>query len=662
MAASEGLRNVVLIGHEGAGKTTLVEALLVHGKVILRMGSVRDGTTVCDFDPEEKEQQKSFCLATVHLDHKGSLINLVDTPGAPDFIGETLPALRAVECALLCIDATGGIKVNARVLWKAATEIGLPRFLVVTRLDGENVDFARTLAEIQETFGKGCVPFTVPDVSGPSIGKVETLLDGGPGRESLVETIVESDDRLMERYLEGGEISGDELRAALGKAVVGGTIFPVFSVASEKGVGIAELLDGIVALAPKPDDIPREAVQGDARAKIDPSGGFIGYVFKTIGDDFVTRISQVRVLSGKLSVGGTFHNRRSGRTEKVGTLWRLLGKESKTVSEAGAGDIVAVTKIEDIRVGDTLTDAQTDARLDPIAFPTPMVSLAVMPKSRGDEQKLSGGLRELAGDDATFLVNQDAQTGDLVISGMSDLHLNVLLRRLRRRRKVEVTTKPPKIPYRETVTKAVKYVEYTHKKQTGGAGQYARVFIDLEPTERGDGYEFVDKIVGGVIDTSFRPSVDKGIQAKMAEGVLAGYPVVDVRVSLVDGKTHPVDSKDIAFQIAGREAFKKAFMDAKPVILEPIVKMEITVPQGNMGDIMGDLNQRRGRIVNTASEGNFVTISASVPLAEIQTYQADLKSITGGQGTYLIELDRYEVVPSHVQEQIIAKAKADRED
>ncbi len=655
------IRNVAVVGHEGAGKTTLVEGLIHHAGVINRMGSIRERNTVSDFDPEEREAGKSFNCSTLSFSYKDVQFNILDVPGSPDCVGEALTALRVVESALVCVDASSGVKVNTRKLWKEAARLGLPRFIAITRLDGENTDFQKTLSEIQQHFGDRCLPVFLPNGSADAFSSLTSTISLESGASEavrsahtmLVEAIVEADDTLMEKYLEGGPITEEELRLTFIKALVAGSIFPVIPCAIEKGIGSSELLSLLLTLAPPPDAFPRSAIKDGQQIPLSPSNGFVGFVYKTMADEFVTRISSIRIFSGSLSANTSFVNRRSGKTERFAALFRLCGKEQQPIEEAIAGDIVSVAKIEDMRAGDTLTDEKTNLLLPEVEFPTPMVSLAVRPKSRGDEQKIGSALRELEGDDRTFTVRTDPQTGDLVISGMSDLHLSMMLKRLKRRRKVEVETSPPRIPYKETITKSVKYVEYTHKKQTGGAGQYAKVFIDLEPLERGGGYEFVDKIFGGVIDQAFRPSVDKGIQAKMAEGVIAGYPVVDVRVSLVDGKTHPVDSKDIAFQVAGREAFKKAFLQCNPVILEPIMKIEITVPQAHMGDIMGDLNSRRGRILTSGTEGPMAIIQALVPMAEILTYQADLKSMTGGEGSYSLEFDHYDPVPPHIQKQII---------
>ncbi len=663
-AESAQIRNIALVDHEGAGETTLVESMLKEAGVIQRMGHVKDHNTVSDFDPDEREMEKSYYCSVISFPYQGLHFNLLDVPGSPDCIGEALTALHAVECALVCVDATSGIKGNTRKMWRTASQLGLPRIIAITRLDAENADFWNTLGQIKKEYGNRCIPLYVPDGSADSFSRIYSVLhdkdateDTRNKHEKIVEAIVETDDDLMERYLEGEDIGEDELIHALKSALMTGSLFPVVPTAAEKGIGSEELLNLLSSLAPAPHEIRRTLLEEDSDEEIPLSEvkGFCGYVFHTAADEFVTRISYVRILSGSLSSNSTILNRRSGKTEKVGHIFKVFGKHQTEVSQAGAGDIIAIPKVEDMHAGDVITDSQTHVRMEEIKFPVPMASLAVKPKTRKDEQKISAALHELENDDRTFHVHSDPQTGDLIISGMSDAHLDLMLRKLKRRHKVEVIVSPPKIPYKETITKSVKNVEYTHKKQSGGAGQYARVFINLEPIARGAGYEFVDKIFGGAIDAVFRPSVDKGIQAKMAEGVLAGYPVTDVKVTLVDGKTHPVDSKDIAFQIAGREVFKKAFLQCNPVLLEPIVRMEVNVPQENIGDIIGDLNSKRGKIISSDSSGTTATIRALVPLAEIQSYQAQLKSMTSGEGSYFIEFDHYDFVPAHIQKKIIAE-------
>lgn len=665
---TSAIRNIALVGHEGNGKTTLLEAFLHHVGIITKMGRVKEKNMVSDFDPDEKDLQKSLFTSTVSFSYQGKQFNILDVPGSSDSIGELLTALRAVECAIVFVDPTSNIKVNTRRVWKEAEQINLPRIICVSRMDTENTDFQETLNRIRQNFGDRCIPLFVPDVSGTSFSRVFRTIrvddkapeEAGKFNTEIIEAIVEADESLMERYLEGEEISEEELYKTFKKALVEGSVFPVVVSASEKEIGTKEILDTLVRIAPSPDAILRKAVKGEEEVPIDTENGFVGFVYKTTADDFVTRISHIRILSGKISSNSSFVNRRTGKTERIGSVFKIMGKEHKDISEGVTGDIIGLAKVEEMRAGDTITDDKTDIKLSEIKFPVPMVSIAVKPKSRSDEQKIGTALKELEGDDRTFVSHHNAQTGDLVISGMSDLHLNMMLKRLKRKRKVEVETSMPKIPYMETVSKSVKNVEYTHKKQSGGAGQYARVFVDMKPLPRGTGYEFVDKIVGGVIDQTFRPSVNKGIQTKMAEGIITGYPVTDLRVTLVDGKTHPVDSKDIAFQIAGREVLKKAFLQCSPLLIEPIVKMEVAVPQESLGDIMGDLNSRRGRIMTSGSEGAMSVVVAKVPLAEVQTYQADFKSITGGEGSYTIEFDHYDIVPPNIQKEIMDKHEKEK--
>jgi elongation factor G len=668
---SSSIHNVALIGHEHTGKTTLAEAFLHHAGKIKKMGGVKEGNTVSDFDPDEREQGKSRFLSTLSVDYRNCSVNLLDVPGTADSIWEVLAALRAVECTLVCVDATAeSILVNTRKYWKEAEKLGLPRIVSLNRLDASKSDYMEKLAQIKQNFSKACVPLFLPDGSAGSFTKVYNVLEAGndapdflkKARTELVEEIVETDEDLFERYMDGQEIPQEELAAALLKAVREGGLFPVVFTSAEKGIGVKELMDAVVSFTPSPADMPKKGIKDGTEISLDGENGFVGFVYKTVADEYVTRISHIRVFAGKLSPNSSLVNRRMGETIKVGGIYRVCGKELEEIGSAEAGDMVAITKVEHVRTGDCLTDAETEITLEEIKFPIPMVSLAVKPKTKSDEQKISTALKELEGDDPTFLAYHDSQTGDLIISGMSDTHLRLMLKRLKRKNRVEVDTAPPRIPYRETVTRSAQNVEYTHKKQSGGAGQYAKVVINLEPLPRGKGYEFTDKIVGGVIDQVFRPSVDKGIQAKMLEGIIAGYPVADIRVTLVDGKTHPVDSKDIAFQIAGREALKHAFMECRPTLIEPIVKMEIVIPQDKMGDIMGDLNSRRGRILTSGTDGPMAVVAALVPLAEIQHYQADLKSLTGGEGSYTLEFDHYDIVPANRQAPIIEAHKKELEE
>ena len=649
-------RNIALIGHEGSGETTLTEAILYTAGVTARVGRVSEKTTLSDFEPEEKESGKSLRASVLSFEYEKIAMTLLDTPGSQDFLTDALFAVRGADAAVLCVDARGGIKVNARRMWAEASKLGLPIVVAVTHVDELDTDFFRTLKELQNAFGPGVLPLAVPlgDNGRPEIAtlfepKGEEPL--APYFEAITERVVEVDDEALEAYLESGKLEPERFKALLKEAFLKRHIFPVFALATPKRAGVKELLDFLVGFCPSQE----EAIQRECLQALGDTQAFVGYVIKSVADEFLARISYVRLFSGALCQGMQMINQRSGKVEKVGAVYRVLGPDLKPVEEAEAGDIVAVTKIEDVRPGDTLTDPKAEVVLPEPEFPKPMVSIAVRARTHGDEQKLVAAMRELEHDDRAFSFRMDAQTGDFVIQGVSDLHLQHALQVLKRRRKIELETFPPKIPYKETVTKPAIGVEYTHKKQTGGAGQYGKVVINLEPLERGKGYEFLDKIVGGVIDQSFRPSVDKGVQAKMQEGVIAGYPVVDVRVTLVDGKTHPVDSKDIAFQIAGREAFKRAFLMADPVLLEPIVRLDIAVPETAIGAVIGDLNTRRGRVISSESSDGMAVVHALAPLAEIPRYQAELTALTGGEGSFVMAFDHYEVVPASLQKAIASE-------
>ncbi|ATX81740.1 translation elongation factor 2 (EF-2/EF-G) [Mariprofundus ferrinatatus] len=660
---SSQIRNIAMLDHEGAGETTLLESMLHVAGTTNRMGHIDTHNTISDFDPDEKQYEKSLYCSTISFNYNDLHFNCLDVPGSPDSIADVMTALHAAECALICVDATDGVKVNTRKVWRLAGKRGLPRIIAMTKLDADNTNFSEALAALKADFGDRCIPLYMPNGSSASFTEVHSVLHNRDASietaavyEEIVEAIVETDDALMERYLEGDTISEKEFVAALKGAVIDGSLYPVIPTAGEKEVGTAQLLELLSELAPAPHEIEHIVYQNDEPVSINDVKGFSAYVYHTESDEFVGRISYLRVLSGSLAAHGSFINRRSGKEEKAGHIFRVVGKEQQDIKTAVAGDLVAIPRVADMHANDIITDANTVITMDDLKLPTPMVSLAVRPKTNKDDQKLGTALHEFENDDRTFHVHSDPQTHDLIISGMSDLHLRLILGKLKRRYKVNVSTSTPRVAYMETITSSVKDVEYTHKKQSGGAGQFGRVVINVEPLPRGAGYEFVDKIHGGVIDAVFRTSVDKGVQAAMEEGVMAGYPVTDVRVTLVDGKTHTVDSKDIAFQIAGQKAFNKAFKECKPVLLEPIVTMEISVPQDHIGDIMGDLNSRRAQILATDMKGNSTIIQARAPMAEIQSYQAQLKAMTGGEGSYTIEFDHYDVVPAAIQKRILEES------
>jgi len=657
---SSRIRNIALLDHEGAGETTLLESMLHTAGVTTRMGHIEAHNTVSDYDPDEKQYEKSLYCSTLSFDYNNLHFNCLDVPGSPDAIGEVMTALHAAECALVCVDANDGVKVNTRRVWRLASQRGIPRIIVLTKLDADTADFATALAAVKEEFGNRCVPLYIPNASSSGFSEVYSVLHNRDASdatteayEQIVEAIVETNDDLMERYLEGDAISESELTEALKDALLHGTLFPVIPTSGEHETGSEALLAVLSELAPAPHEVERIVEQDGEPVSITDIKGFSGYIYHTESDEFVGRVSYLRILSGSISAHDTFINRRSGKEEKAGHILRVIGKQQQDISRAVAGDLVAIPRVADMHACDVITDASTNIELDEMKFPMPMVSLAIRPKTTKDDQKLGTALHEFENDDRTFHVHSDSQTHDLVISGMSDLHLKLILNKLKRRYKVQVETSTPRVAYLETITTAVDGVEYTHKKQSGGAGQFGRVVINIEPRARGEGYEFVDKIHGGVIDAVFRTSVDKGVQAAMQEGVMAGYPATDLRVTLVDGKTHTVDSKDIAFQIAGQKAFRKAFKQCRPVLLEPIVKMAISVSQEHIGDIMGDLNSRRAQIMATDMKGSAAIIEALAPMAEIQSYQAQLKAMTRGEGSYTIVFDHYDVVPAMIQKQVL---------
>jgi len=662
-------RNISLVGHTGAGKTSLAEALLFKAGVTNRLGSVQDGTSILDHTEEEREKLSSVESAVCHLTHGGVQVNIVDTPGAAAYCGYAIASLAAVECAVVVVSASSGIQVNTRKMFGRVREYGLGTWIAINHVDAPNLDLPALVSQIQEAFGAQCVPLNLPtgggkgviDCFGKESGEAD-FMDVGEAHTAIIEAIVGADDALMEKYF-GGELSDEETQNAAAAAVAKGEFVPILFTDARSDVGIAEFLNAIAALCPNPIVGKRRTmVREDTQSEIEPKadGPFVGQVFK-ICEDAKSRIKHlmIRVHTGSLRSDTSIKTLKETKGVRPGQVMRVMGADYKEVEAGVAGDIVSLSKL-DFHIGDVLCSHAAGAIAMP-KFPKPMYSLALESKSRGDEDKISVALKRFADEDPCFTTDRGTG-GELVIHGMGETQLRTYLNRMAKHYKLEVETKPPKVPYRETITGAARDVEYTHKKQTGGAGQFARVIINLVPAERGEGYEFLDKIFGGAIDQAYRPSVDKGVRAQMAEGVIAGYPVVDVKVELIDGKTHPVDSKDIAFQIAGRGAFKEAFMKAKPCLLEPIVMIEVTVPAENVGDIQGDLASRRGRPQGQDMlPGNMAAIKALVPLAEVADYNSRLSSITGGQGSYSLELSHYEVVPGNVQQQIIAAAKKEHE-
>ncbi len=668
------IRNVLLAGHAQSGKTTLCDAMLFAAGATGKKGSPTDGSSTCDTDKFEREHKHSIYSCVVHCDHLGKRINLIDTPGTPDLIGQALMCMPAVETVAVVISATSGIEVTTRRIMEAARERNLPRAIIVNKIDAENVDLAALLNRIQETFGPECLPINLP--SGKARAVVECLLNRNgesdiltvpEAHSAILDQIVEMDESLMEKYLGGEEPNYEALHAPFEAAVDSGHLIPVLFTDARSGVGVPELLDAVAKHFPSPlEGNPRPFLQGEAGTpgekpfpySNDPARPLLAHVFKVTSDPFVGKLSLFRVHQGKCSGHTQVYIGHSKKSIKLGHVFHLMGKTHHEVNEIIAGDIGAVAKIEEIHIGDVLHDdhALDTVHLKPIAYPQPMIGLAVTPAARGDETKIGAQLTKIAEEDPTFRYHVDRQTHEMVINGMGDVHLRVILEKLAQRG-LHVETKPPRIAYRETIAARAEG-HYRHKKQTGGAGQFGEVYLRVEPGERGSGITFIDEIFGGTIPGQYVPAVEKGVHDLVERGVVAGYPLVDLKVIVYDGKHHPVDSKEVAFRTAGKFALKDALLKARPVLLEPVVKLEVVVPEANLGTITGDLSGRRARIQGTDLNGDgMARVTAEAPLSEVMTYQSRLKSVTGGQGSFAMELSHYDVVPPQVQQQLAAEFK-----
>ncbi len=691
----EDIRNIALCGHGSAGKTTLVDTLLHKTGTLNRQGSVDEGTSVCDFDEEEKHHKYTIEATVTHFEHGGKRFNMIDTPGYPDFLGQTISALYGVDTAAIVINAASGIEVNTRRVFAEAKNLGLGRMIIINKLDSENVDFPTLVESIQEVFGSECVLLNIPiGLGGKFSGVASTLTPAGDSsgavvdpaeiHESLIESIVMADEAMMEAYLEGTMPTSEQLSKLLVQAITEGGLIPIVCASGKTGVGLTELLDAMAMCALPPAALRRKAKNAEGEeveVVADPAGPLVAQVFKTRVDPFVQKLSFIRVLSGTLKKDSTVPATGVRKGLKIAQLLELQASETSPVDDAIAGSIVAVVKMEDLHTGMTLGELTMPA----LKFPTPMVGLAVTPKSRNDQTKLSGALQKLVEEDPTFRRELDAQTKETVITGMSELHLQILQERLKRRDKVEVDTKPPKIPYRETVQSKAEG-HYRHKKQSGGSGQFAEVHIRMFPLPSGTNIEeyatkenfpsmkvphydaannflWIDSIVGGTIPSNFMPAVEKGFRDRLERGVIAGYRVQNVCVEVHFGKDHPVDSNEQAFKTAASMAFRNVFQQAKPALLEPIVKIEITVPAAKVGDINSDMSSRRGRPLGiTSAGGGMQTVIAEVPLAEVMTYNRTLASVTGGQGSYTIDFSHYDIVPPNVQQEIIKAAQLKEEE
>jgi len=668
---TDAIRTIALVGHGAAGKTTLTEALLHKAGAIPAPGSVEKGTTVCDFDPLEKEFMHSLASAIVNFAHRDTHIHLIDTPGYPDFLGQSVNALAAVETAVVVVNAQNGIEMVTQRMMQWARERGLCRMIVINKIDAENVDLPGLLASIQGVFGKECLPINLPANRGKQVVDCFFKPSGesdfssvADAHSALVDQVVEVDEKLMELYLEQGEVSPEQLHAPFEQALRDGHLVPVCFVSARNGTGVAELLDVFAKLMPNPaEGNPPPFYKGEGasateiRAEPDPKKHVLAHVFKVVIDPFVGKLAAFRVFQGTIRRDSQLFIGHGRKPFKVGHLFLLQGKEHIETDACVPGDIAAVTKVDEIELDAVLHDSHDEdtIHLKPMQYPVPMHALALELKRRGDEQRLSEVLHKLAAEDPCFRV--DHSGNETVISGLGDLHMRYILDKMQKQYHVEVDTKPPRIPYRETIT-AKAEGHHRHKKQTGGAGQFGEVFLRVEPLARGKGFEFVDQVKGGTIPTQYIPAVEKGVRDVLTAGPLAGYQMQDVRVIVYDGKHHPVDSKEVAFVSAGKKAFLDAILKARPIVLEPIVNIEINAPEANMGDIAGDISSKRGQITGTESAvAGMVTIAGRVPLSELSNYQARLKSVTAGQGSYVIELNHYEPVPPHVQQQLASQHK-----
>ena len=685
--APDRIRNVALVGHRGSGKTSLAEAILFESGVVNRLGRVDDGSTVCDFEDDEQERGMSIGAAVTSFEHDERKVNMIDTPGESSFIAETLAALRVVDAAVFVVNAVMGVEVQTERLWRRADHEGLARLVFVNMLDRERADFFRALDSLKAAFGPHVVATEIPIGSEHEVRGVIDLIDmtafeyegedransseveipeelraqAEEYREKLMDEVSENSDELMERYLEGEEIAHDEIVAALKKGVTEGHLFPVTCGVATRNLGTNRLLEALV------EDLPSPAMRGAVGAlgadgepvsvEPDEQGELLAYAFKTTADPYTGRINMLRVYAGVLASDSHAQNVVRGAKERIGQLSAPEGKEMTPIDELGPGDIGAIAKLRETRAGDVLANADTPIRFPALELPAPVMAFAYEAKSKGDEEKAATAIRRLSEEDPTLDVHRDPETGEQIIAGLTQVHVEVIVDRIKRRFGAEIELHPPRVPYLETIRAAAK-AHGRYKKQTGGRGQFGDCHIEIEPNEQGEGFEFVNAIKGGVIPGGFIPAVEKGIVEAMAGGVLAGYPMKDVRVRLYDGQHHNVDSSEMAFKIAGSMAFKQAVADADPYLLEPIVQLTISVPEDSVGDVIGDLNSRRGHPLGMEPKGTATEIKAEVPMAEVLDYAPDLRAITGGRGDYTMEFVRYDEVPGHIAQKVVAEAEA----
>jgi elongation factor G len=676
------IRNVVLLSHQGAGKTSLAELMLFASGAIQRLGSVADGTTTSDYDPLEVERQMGINLSLLPVQWQGMKLTIIDAPGYADFTGEVRSGLRVTEGAIIVICAASGVEVGTERMWSEAGSENLPRLVFVNKMDRDNADFFSTLKGIQSKLSPRCLPLQLPIGSQKDFQGIIDLVtmkayigadsqeseipaalreQAEANREKLVETAVEIDDALINKYLEGESIDKEEIIAAIRKSTIEGKLVPVFAGSALKGIGSQQILNGICSYLPSPEEkdkiVVKDVASGNQEEiKSSVESSLAGLVFKTTADPYVGKLSYFRVYSGLISTNSQVWNANKNSMERIGQLLTMLGKNQQPVSQVAAGDIGAVARLSVTTTGDTLCTREHPVMLPGIEFPKANFGMAIQPQTKTDLEKMSTVLPRICEEDPSLQIHREPDTNEFIISGVGDNHLEITREKIRRKFGVEVKLDPPKVPYKETITASTK-AEYKHKKQTGGHGQYGHVLLELEPLPRGVGFEFAEKIVGGAIPQNYIPSVEKGVNEAKEEGVLAGYPVVDVRASLYDGSFHAVDSSDIAFKIAGAQALKKGLAQGQPVLLEPIMKLTITVPETYTGDITSDLNTRRGRVLGMNPGNGINVIEAQAPYAELVRYALNLRSLTQGRGSFVMEFDHYEEVPAYLSQKIIAERK-----
>ena len=674
---------MALVGHRGCGKTSLHEAMLFEAGAIKRLGTVADGSTVSDHEPDEQERSLSINASLACFEHNGREINLIDTPGEPSFVADAIAALRVADAAVVVVNGVTGVEVHTERLWRRADAEGLARLVFVNMLDRERADFYRALDSLKAAFGAHVVATEIPIGAEHEVRGVIDLIDQkaflyedvGPGaarevaipeeereraeeyRERLMDEVAENSDELMERYLDGEEIDHDEIVRALKQGVTAGQVFPVTCGVATANLGTGRLLEALVEDLPSPamrGAVPASGPDGEAiEVEPDEEGPLVAYVFKTLADPYTGRVNLFRVYRGTLASDSQAFNVTRGQKERIGQLGQPLGKELRPCPELGAGDIGAVAKLKETRAGDVLCAGPEGIGFEPLDLPNPVMAFAYEPRSKGDEEKAAAAVRRLTEEDPTLDVHRDAQTGEQIIAGLTQVHVEVIVARMKRRFGVEIELHPPRVPYQESIRRPAS-AHARYKKQSGGRGQFADCQIEIEPSENGSGLEFVNKIKGAAIPGSFIPAVEKGVEEAMAHGTVAGYPVKGVRVRLIDGKHHDVDSSEMAFKIAGAMAFKEAMEAADPVLLEPIVRLVVSCPEDVVGDVIGDLNSRRGHPLGMEPKGSVTEVRAEVPMAEVLDYAADLRSISGGRADFEVDFDRYEEVPVHLAEKVVA--------